>query len=1267
MFLTVAIQVNAKVISNSGNSSTVKISIDGQRLKTFTNPNGTVSFYQAENIAVPLDGDFSVTNVTTGSLGSYTKNLINQPVALESEILKYSKPVYVKGLKIYTLFIFPVVSDGVIETVQFDLSITGSFDNSSRGDSKLDGMLEKSIINYSLIPKKYNSLKSSALAAAGPFESTEDWIKLSVNQNGVYRVTGAQLDASGYSVTGQASSNLHLYNAGGKALEVYNNEPRPEFNEVAIIIEDGGDGIFNTNDYFLFYGESLSRYVYDSTVQYVRHAYADNNIYWVSFSNLSSGHRMTTRDVSLNGVVGGSVDTTISRFEKRVHVEQDNMLRALVNNEIDDYYTWFWSNQTEMNFFVDASGIVPNDTVDITLVGKTIDTTGSIDEIGYIDLYINSVKGINKNCNLSGCTYQATNFINGSNSVLMELTFNNSINPYFDYMEYSYESYIQASLNKIEFALEPVTAAAEILLQPFSVEPLLLDISDPQNPVILEGGNLTGNVFTFYDQLSGIEYGHYSASQKNVNLSVSNIAYTTTKDLYTSSEQIDCFVVAPQIFENSMLEYINYRENQGNSLEFVSIEDIMDNFSFGLYDPTAIRDFLKNAYETYPTPRPSAVLFVGDANYDFKNYLSTNLPNYVPAYIHEYDHTSSDDNYVYFGSFGLLDSDTTYDTSQASFDIGYDMVSSRWPVRSSSEIAAVTAKFQEYESSADFGIWRNNITIVADDEYGSNNAEYFHTTQAETLENSHLPLVFNRDKIYLWEYPFVSGEKPDVNDAIVKSFNSGSLLVNYIGHGNPNVWAHENVFSVSDDLPRLQNEQNLPLVVAASCAIGFFDDPFREGMAERLLAMDASGCIGVISATRLVYSSDNSLFNRKLFDKLFYDDGLTICEAVYAAKIERQYNGGTPTPITNDRNYLYFGDPFTKLAIPYYDIQFTNAPDSFNALGKVTVSGEIIDANSNKVVQDGTLFVKVLDSEREKTYQLKDANGLVIREVDYSINGPVIYNGSVSVTGGDFTFEFIPPLDIGFGGNGAKISAYASLNNIDASGYVDSIAVADSIYTTSDSLGPEISIHFDGHPNFVSGDIVSKTDIARIQISDESGINLAGGLGHGLSLVIDNQTETAVNLNNLFESDKDSYQSGAVEYALSDLSGGSHNFKIKAWDNANNFTTYEFDLNINTNTDLEIVDLLNYPNPMQSSTRFSFTLTQAVEKFVLDIFTLSGKKINSFVRESLEPTYYDDIVWNGQDLDGDRVATEVYIYKATAHPSNGGKAVESFGKIILIN
>ena len=741
-------------------------------------------------------------------------------------------------------------------------------------------------------------------------------------------------------------------------------------------------------------------------------------------------------------------------------------------------------------------------------------------------------------------------------------------------------------------------------------------------------------------------------------------------DLTEQTAQTDMILVTPRVFSDDLDEYVDYRTAQGTTIRIVAIEDIMDNFGFGLVDPTAIRDYLKFAYENFAAPAPSIVLFVGDANYDYLDRLGTGQSNYVPSYIHNLaatlDLTYSDDNYVYFGDYGIIDSDTSWDSSSVTYDRGYDMLAARWPVKSVAEINSIVDKIKRYDSESGFGPWRNRITYVADDEFNPDRPSFlepFHVTQAETLAVWHTPNHFDRKKVYLWDFALANNVKPDCNDAIVAAINGGTLLINYVGHGNPDVWSHERVFTRQSDLPRLTNRQELPLFLAASCAIGFFDDPKREGMAEDLLSMNGGGAIGVVSATRLVYSFDNALFNQQVFDVLLDNDDLSMAEAVYVAKLLKQYGNRTyPVRQNNDRAYAFFGDPLTRLAEPEYRISFSERPDSLAALARARVQGQIIDRQGQPINASGSVIISVYDSDRKRNYLLNGGTDTI----SYSVTGSSMYRGSAAISNGEFAFEFVTPLDIGIGGEGARISVYGMIDSTDAIGLVDSLPVSSAITPTTDSAGPIITVQVAGRGDLVSGDLVTLQDDLVVTLADSSGINLATGLGHGITLEIDGATQSIRNLTEQFSYRQDDFTTGSLTLALSDMEPGTHELKFKAWDNANNASTRSLWIEVATGASLAIQDMLNYPNPMADTTTFFFELTQAVSQFDLDIFTLSGRKIKSFRRLGI-PVGSHQIAWNGRDADGDRVATGVYIFKASAHSATGGDPVESFGKVVVIN
>ncbi len=190
-----------------------------------------------------------------------------------------------------------------------------------------------------------------------------------------------------------------------------------------------------------------------------------------------------------------------------------------------------------------------------------------------------------------------------------------------------------------------------------------------------------------------------------------------------------------------------------------------------------------------------------------------------------------------------------------------------------------------------------------------------------------------------------------------------------------------------------------------------------------------------------------------------------------------------------------------------------------------------------------------------------------------------------------------------------------------------------------------------------------------VTISDPSGINLAGGIGHGISLVVDGRTDDALSLTERFKYNLDSYTEGELVYPLSSIGTGRHQFKIKAWDNVNNMAAVEFGVEIGSGENLALRNLLNYPNPMNEATTFYFELTRDVNELQVGVYTLSGKNIWTTSRYDLRADRYPNgetsIVWNGRDDEGDRVATGVYMFRVTV--SDGSESSEEFGKIVVLN
>jgi flagellar hook assembly protein FlgD len=72
----------------------------------------------------------------------------------------------------------------------------------------------------------------------------------------------------------------------------------------------------------------------------------------------------------------------------------------------------------------------------------------------------------------------------------------------------------------------------------------------------------------------------------------------------------------------------------------------------------------------------------------------------------------------------------------------------------------------------------------------------------------------------------------------------------------------------------------------------------------------------------------------------------------------------------------------------------------------------------------------------------------------------------------------------------------------------------------------------------------------------------------------------------------------------------------------------------------------NYPNPFNPSTTISYAIPQQ-SNVVVKIYDMLGREVKTLVSAEQIPGVYD-VVWNGDDNFGSKVATGIYIYRVVA-------------------
>ncbi|MGB2869567.1 MAG: type IX secretion system sortase PorU, partial [Bacteroidota bacterium] len=734
-----------------------------------------------------------------------------------------------------------------------------------------------------------------------------------------------------------------------------------------------------------------------------------------------------------------------------------------------------------------------------------------------------------------------------------------------------------------------------------------------------------------------------------------NARKISNSNLHGIAGRVDFIIISPQEFLADANRLKAFREQRDSLKTLVAdVEQVYNEFSGGMQDPMAIRDFLKYAQTNWAFQRQYALL-LGGGHYDYKN-ISTSVRNWIPPYesvesISRINSFTSDDYFVFL----------------TPGDNHVSMALSRIPARSTSEATAMVDKIIAYETTAPYDSWRNRITFVADDGLTSTADDLStHTYQAERLAQTFTPASFERRKIYIVEYPTVSSatgrRKPEANKAIVDAVNRGTLIMNYTGHGNDKLWAHEYIFTKDENIPQLTNKSMETFLVGATCNFGQYDNPNEQSAGELMLVMGQGGAVAEVTASRVVYSTDNAEFNYRLYSYLFQRDANgrppRLGDVMWLTK--QDLNS------TNDLKFHLLGDPTMRLAIP----RAVASVDSVNgnstgqltymqSLGKVSVTGGVRRQDGSLwSTFNGTGLMELFDSKRQ----------VVVPEwgdFTFDVNGSLLYRGEVSVNDGVFKAVFPIPKDVTFG-NRSRISFYASGDSTDAVGFTENVAIQGTDTTAvPDTTGPRIDI-FLNDATFRSGDVVKPDALLMVNLSDDGGINTSSaGIGHRLQATMTNPDAT-LDLTDYYRGKLDQYQSGQVQYPLTGLAEGHHELAVKAWDIFNNSAEARVTFDVRVTENLDLLNVFNFPNPFSAHTTFTFERSSTDRIDVeIKIYTVAGRLIKVLQQEGLDQRFVQ-IDWEGRDQDDNQVANGVYFYKVIARTQDRMSATETIGKLTVM-
>ena len=1132
-----------------------------------------------------------------------------------------------------------------------------------------------------LLISSFLPVKGQRTYAANSVLASGNWYKLSTGSTGIYKVDLPILASLGINTSNLSSSSIRLFGNGGQMLPEANAASRADdLQEVAIFMTDGGDGIFNGNDFFLFYAPGPDEWLKDSVNQRFFHRkniYSDKSYYFLTIG--SNGKRTATAPLII------SPGTVINSFSERYFHELDTV------NFLGSGKEWYGEELSGLpgrsltrNFLFTIPDIVQNSVVgvrteciarsagvssrfDITINNQpagqlTIPPIGS----GIYDLFAQSSASL-----LSANTQSATvnvgyTYVPGSfNSQgwinWLEVFARRNINlngnePLF------FRDWNSVGSNNGEFVVRNATASAQVW-----------DITDFSNPVRIQG-TFSNSEFRFVNTCERLrEYVAFNATTSLFKTPVS-AGKINNQDLH-GAPAADFLIVTHPLFyiQAQRLAQLHQQNDNLRSL-VVTTEQVYNEFSSGSPDPAAIRDFVKMLYDraaANPANRPKYLLLFGDASYDYKDRLVNNT-NLVPAWQNNFSldplSTYASDDF-----FGILDDNEDINSGLVTnlLDIGIGRV----PAKNAEEAKNFVDKVAVYLSPQSLGSWRNNLTFIADDE--DNN---LHLQDAEIITGTAAAAgpVFDQQKIYLDAFRQESGaggsRYPQANEASNNQVYNGTLIWNYNGHGGSSRLAEENIL----DQPTLNNWNNperLTLFVTATCDFAPYDNPFVNSLGENILLRPKTGAIALMTTTRLVFAFSNRIINNNYLQFALQPDAngkyRSLGDAVKDAKNFTYQNSAD---IANNRKFTLLGDPALRLAFPKMKARISRVngidvsiADTLNALEKITMDGEITDWQGN-ILNDfnGNVYPSVFDKTRIINTLGNDPGSQV---TSFVAQGNTLFKGKATVANGRFSFTFKVPRDINYQFGNGRVSLYAENGISDANGILTNLIVGgNNGGTDADKEGPEIKAYLNDEL-FVNGGITNQNPVLIVKLADTSGINTAGtGIGHDIIAILDNDNNRYFILNDFYQGELNSYQQGTVRFQLPVLDPGPHTLKIKAWDVVNNSNEALLDFIVVNDTELELNHVLNYPNPFTNSTTFWFEHNKPGQPLAvqLQVMTITGRVIKTMEQVvTTEGNRSTDITWDGRDEYGEKPGRGVYLYKLRVI-APGRKQKEVLGKLVIL-
>lgn len=790
------------------------------------------------------------------------------------------------------------------------------------------------------------------------YNPVKDYFKIYTSKRGVYRITYEELLNAGVPIQGAKTDLFELYNYGKL---------------VPIDVMDGGKGILEPGDYFQFVAE-LPQPSPGSGLN----IYNNTNVYWFSYQSDSTGLYYKYKD-------GNPYNFNLNSHTSSLHTiryEEDKIYERMGYATPPDIDYWFWGRAIGRNgssvekFTANFQSPIRMDFGNIETFKVRINVYGMTGELHNAFIHIRNDSSNNIfNFTGDGARWHGTNFHTFEYDVQVFTVSNNPNHNYLgvevyanlpgsynndqiriNWFEFEYERLHRVRGNNFTFKSPPMAfGPRRFYLWRWTDDNMKIYI--PQKNTVLFNPDIRTDEdqsVYFLDTIN--QRTEYFCVSDSYFYTADSVVRKKPSNIRNTAQGADYIIITHSKFLNPAERLKLFRENNLHGFDnprvsIIDVNDIYDEFSFGLLDPYSLQEFVKYAFNNWQTPAASYVALLGDMSWDYRKVVQNSRPNFIPAIPHH--------SYLY----GQAASDNLI-VAVVGNDVIPDLAIGRISCETVEEANILIDKIIGYPEDTGKE-WKSNILLISSGIDDADENKFQFNDQNIFLDNTYIsPKGYNAEKIFRYpnkpEYLPFQGERPQIREA----FNRGNVLTNFYGHGGGYQW--DFVF-LSDDIYLLNNGGRLPLILSVTCYTAHFDN--QDVFGEQFNKVPGKGSIGFWGHTGVTFWFYGVDMNKRVFNQIFNHSRLVVGDAFLNAKASYPPNHNS---LTRDHINLLtlLGDPAIRLALPLlpdFNVRRSDISISpeFPLIGD-TVDVSITIRNAGRIFPNDSvtveLFIDVVDT-----------------------------------------------------------------------------------------------------------------------------------------------------------------------------------------------------------------------------------------------------------------------------------------------------------------